>query len=62
MEKVDFKYLYIMGYEIPTCPKCGSRTEFILDFSHTKDSTQVHKCLVPYCKMEFVMVADSAIN
>ena len=48
-----------MSKDIPTCPYCGSRTEIVLDFSHTKDATQVHQCLSHDCKLEFVLVSDS---
>lgn len=51
-----------MTEDIPVCPNCGSRTEIVLDFSHTTDSTQIHKCLVPDCKFEFVLVFDSEFS
>lgn len=59
MKKIDFNDVYLMGEDIPTCPICGARTEIILDMSHTKNSTQVHKCLMLDCKIEFVLVSDS---
>ncbi len=40
-----------------TCPKCGSRTEIILDLSHSKNHTQVHQC--HKCNCEFVMQSDN---
>lgn len=45
-----------------TCPSCGTRSEIILDMQHTKDVTQVHKCLSEICQREFVMVQDDDIN
>lgn len=60
--KVDFNNLFLMNEDITTCPNCGSRTDIILDLSHTKDSTQVHKCLALDCLMEFVFVSDSDEN
>lgn len=51
-----------MSEDIPTCPYCGSRTEIILDFSHTKNSTQVHQCLATNCKSKFVIVSDSEFS
>ena len=59
MLKINFNNLYLMSKDIPTCPYCGSRTEIVLDFSHTKDATQVHQCLSHDCKLEFVLVSDS---
>lgn len=59
MEKIDFNDCYLMGEDIPTCPTCGARTEIILDMSHIQESTQVHKCLMFNCKMEFVLISDS---
>ena len=48
-----------MGEEVPTCPQCGTRTEMILDFSHTSEMTQIHGCLAADCGFEFVLVKDS---
>jgi len=60
--KIDFDELFLMTDDIPRCSNCGSRTEILLDLSHTKDSTQVHKCLSPDCELEFVLVADLNIS
>lgn len=61
MEKIDFFNLFLMSDEIPGCPICGSRTEILLDLSHTRDSTQVHICNSLECKMEFVLVGDTEL-
>ncbi|MFT7436691.1 MAG: hypothetical protein ACI8UX_002493 [Psychromonas sp.] len=42
-----------------TCPNCSSRTEILLDFSHTSEQTQVHQCLTEDCKKEFVTQKDN---
>lgn len=62
MKKIDFNNLFLMTEDIPVCPFCGSRTEIILDFSHTKNSTQIHECLAPDCEFEFVLVFDSEFS
>lgn len=53
---IDFNSVFILGTEISTCPLCGSRTDMILDLSHTNQSVQVHNCLE--CSYEFVLVED----
>ena len=60
--KINFNDVFLMTEDIPTCPNCGSRTEIILDFSHTKDATQIHQCLAVDCKFEFVLVYDSEFS
>lgn len=55
---LDYSVVYIYSDQPTTCPNCGSRSEIILDFSHTKDQTQIHKCLNHKCKFEFVMQND----
>ena len=56
---VDFSDIYIFSDQPPICPKCGLRSEIILDLSHTSKMTQVHKCLNRQCEHEFVMQYDS---
>ena len=55
---IDYNEVYIYSDQPTTCPICSSRTEVILDLSHTKDQTQVHRCLDSECKEEFVMQYD----
>lgn len=62
MTKIDFNDLFLMTEDIPVCPYCGSRTEILLDFSHTNDSTQIHKCFTLDCNFEFVLVYDSEFS
>ena len=53
-----FKVLFLSGDQPTTCPKCGARTDFILDMSHTINETIIHQCLSPYCEFVFVQVGD----
>jgi len=62
MGKIDFNDGFLMSEDIPTCPTCGSRTEIILDMAHTKNQIQIHRCLMPDCNMEFVLVSDSQFS
>ena len=55
---LDFLEVYIFSDQPTTCPQCSSRTDLILDFSHTKDKTEIHKCLNNNCDYEFVMQYD----
>jgi hypothetical protein len=51
----DFSRIILMSEQPTTCPICSARTEFLLDFSHTTFSTQIHKCLSVQCLFEFVV-------
>lgn len=53
-----YSELFVVADQPATCPSCGARTEIIFDMQHTKDVTQVHKCLFEFCQREFVMVQD----
>lgn len=55
---IDFRNVYIYTEQPTTCPKCSSRTDVIVDFPHTKDQTQIHKCLNPVCEETFVVQYD----
>jgi hypothetical protein len=55
---VDFSEVFIYSDQPTTCPKCGVRSELVLDLSHTKDETQIHKCPKHNCEYEFVMQFD----
>ena len=57
-----YSELYTFADQPTTCPSCGTRSEIILDMQHTRDLTQVHKCLSEICQREFVMVQDDEIN
>lgn len=56
---IEFKEISSYTDQPVTCPKCGNRTNIVLDLSHTKEETQVHKCLSNYCLNKFVTQADS---
>ncbi len=56
---INFSETFIYSDQPTTCPECGVRSEIIVDLSHTKDQTQVHKCPNEKCKFEFVMQYDS---
>lgn len=51
---IDFNEVITYNDQPVTCPNCGNRTDIILDFSHTSEQTQIHKCLSNDCKKEFV--------
>lgn len=55
---INFSDLFIYSANPTTCPKCGLRSEIILDLSHTKDQTQIHKCPNEKCGFEFLMQYD----
>jgi len=57
-----YSELYVSTDQPATCPTCGARTEIIFDMQHTRDLTQVHKCLSEICQKEFVIVHDDDIN
>ncbi len=56
---IDFNEVYIYSEQPTTCPRCSGRTEIISDFSHIKDVIQIHKCLNPSCREEFVIQDDN---
>ncbi len=51
-KKLDF---YFYSDQPTTCPKCGSRTNILLDLAHTKMQTQVHVCCDRSCRFEFIV-------
>ena len=55
---ISFSEVFIYSDQPTTCPKCGLRTEIILDLSHTKEQTQIHKCDSGDCNFEFVVQND----
>lgn len=62
MPMTNYSQVYTYSDQPTTCPICGSRSEVTVDFSHTKDKTEVHQCPSASCKYEFVMVADEDIK
>jgi len=55
---INFSEVFIYSDQPTTCPKCGLRSDVILDLAHTKDVTQIHKCPNKKCEFEFVMQYD----
>jgi len=55
---LDYSKVYIYSDQPTTCPKCGARSEIILNLSHTTDNTEVYLCPDPNCRYEFIMQYD----
>lgn len=55
---IDYSEVYIYSDQPTTCPKCGTRSEIILNFGHTTDKTEVHLCPNTNCNYKFVMQYD----
>lgn len=55
---VNFLEVFIYSDQPTTCSECGTRTEIVLDLSHIKNKTQIHKCLNRKCAFEFVLQHD----
>lgn len=47
---------YYYSDQPTTCPKCGSRTDLLLDMSHTMSVVQVEECLG--CGERFVFQSE----
>jgi hypothetical protein len=46
---IEYNEVLIYSDQPQTCPKCGSRTDILLDLSHTSSQTQIHKCYNERC-------------
>ncbi len=55
---IDYSEVYIYSDQPTTCPKCGARSEIILNFAHTHNKTEVHLCADKSCNYQFVMQYD----
>lgn len=55
---VNYFEVYIFSDQPTTCPKCGSRSDIVLDLSHTNSKTEIHQCLLQNCNYEFIMQFD----
>lgn len=55
---INYKYVMLYSDQPTTCPKCGARTDIILDLSHTNCQAQVNQCLSNECNFEFVAQDD----
>jgi hypothetical protein len=58
----SFYEIFIYSDQPVTCPNCGSRSEIILDLSHKKYQTQIHKCMNIKCVHEFEMQYDDEFD
>lgn len=58
----NFSEVFIYSDQPVTFPSCGSRTEILLDFSHTIQETQIHKCYSDECNFAFVIQNDTDFN
>jgi len=55
---IDFQEVLIINDQPMTCPKCGMRTDIVLDLSHTTNQVQIHKCFNEECDYQFVVEKD----
>ena len=53
-----YSELFVYSDQQVACPHCGMRTEIIFDMQHTRNATQVCKCMNKHCMSEFVMIYD----
>lgn len=59
---ITYTEVYIYSDQPTTCPRCGTRSELILNLSHTIDKTEVHMCTKANCGYEFVMQCDEDMD
>jgi len=50
--------IYICTDQPTTCPKCGTRTDMLLEELIKTELTQLHKCLFKYCGFIFLIQDD----
>jgi hypothetical protein len=55
---INFQEVLIINDQPVICPKCGTRTDVILDLSHTKNQTQIHQCINERCAHLFIVEKD----
>jgi hypothetical protein len=55
---INFSESFIYSDQPTTCPKCGVRTETIVDLFHSTEQFQIHKCPNEKCSFEFIMQYD----
>jgi len=55
---INYSDVFIYSDQPIICPKCSSRTKLILNLSHTKVQTQIHKCFDKNCNFEFILQSD----
>lgn len=50
---IDFHQCYVQSDQPTTCPKCGIRTEILLELKLQTKVIQIHRCLEKNCTFEF---------
>jgi len=55
---IDFQEVLIINDQPTTCPKCGMRTEVVLDLSHITNQIQINRCFNEECNCQFVVEKD----
>lgn len=50
---IDFQQVYVLSDQPTTCPKCGTRTEILMELKLKTKGLQVHRCLGKNCTFEF---------
>ena len=50
---IDFHQIYDLSDQPTTCPKCGTRTEILMEVKLKTKGIQVHRCLGKNCTFEF---------
>ena len=56
---IDYSCIYIYSDISTACPKCGIRSDIIMDLGHTVRQTQIHLCPNKRCDYEFIMQYDA---
>ncbi|HMR88562.1 MAG TPA: hypothetical protein PKD51_10425 [Saprospiraceae bacterium] len=49
----NFHQVYDLSDQPTTCPKCGTRTEILMELKLKTKGIQVHRCLGKNCTFEF---------
>ena len=55
---INFQEVLIINDQPTTCPKCGMRTDIVLDLTHTTNQIQIHRCSDEECNCQFVVEKD----
>ena len=56
---IDYSEVHIYSDQPTIFPLCDTTSDVLLDLSHTKDTTQIHKCMNEgSMKYEFIMQYD----
>lgn len=50
--------IYLFNDQPTTCPKCGNRTDIILDFYDQLYKAQLHLCITKDCRSKFMIEED----